>query len=63
MDRGSCRYGTNRPKVIKTKSLCELICEQFEDPIIRILIVAATVSLLIGIWKEGLKGARKRRDE
>jgi magnesium-transporting ATPase (P-type) len=28
--------------------------EQFEDEILRLLLLAATVSLGIGIWKEGL---------
>lgn len=31
-----------------------MILEQFEDEILRLLLLAATVSLAIGIWKEGL---------
>ena len=31
-----------------------MIIEQFEDEILRLLLLAATVSLSIGIWKEGL---------
>jgi len=31
-----------------------LIKEQLEETIIRILILATFVSLLVGIWKEGL---------
>ena len=36
------------------KSLFDLVAEQFEDTIIQILLVAATFSLAIGIWKDGL---------
>ena len=48
------RYGTNKPPTITTKSLLDLIKVQLEDTIIKILIVAAFVSLAVGIWKDGL---------
>jgi hypothetical protein len=31
-----------------------MITEQFEDTIMKILLAAATVSLGIGIWREGV---------
>lgn len=48
-------FGTNKRREIKTKSVWEMIKEQFEDKILRILIAAALVSLAIGIWQEGWK--------
>lgn len=47
-------YGTNAKRAIKLKSLWDLIAEQFEDTILQILLVAAAVSLGIGIWKDGI---------
>jgi magnesium-transporting ATPase (P-type) len=46
-------YGPNSfpPPVIKT--IMELILENFEDPINKILLAAALVSLVIGLYKEG----------
>ena len=29
--------------------------EQFEDAILKVLLLAATVSLVIGIWKDGIE--------
>jgi glutamate racemase len=47
-----CSYGTNAPRPIKIKSLCELICDQLEDKTLRILIIACAASLGIGIWRD-----------
>jgi P-type Ca2+ transporter type 2B len=47
------RYGTNRKIPKKTKKVCEMIKESFEDTILRILCVAAVVSLVIGIVQDG----------
>jgi len=46
-------YGTNSFPPPKIATLCELIMENFNDPINVILIAAAIVSLIIGIIKEG----------
>ena len=43
------RYGTNRKIPKRSKSVCDMIKESFEDTILRILCVAAVVSLVIGI--------------
>lgn len=48
-------FGTNDRRKVKTKSICSMICEQFEDKILRILILAAFVSLVIGVWQDGWK--------
>jgi len=39
----------------KIRTLCELILENFEDRILQILLIAAAVALIIGIWKDGLE--------
>ena len=46
-------FGKNLPIIRKSKSIWELIKEQFEDLMLRILTVAAIVSLIIGIIQEG----------
>ena len=43
------RFGSNRKIPKKSKKICEMIKESFEDTILRILCVAAVVSLVIGI--------------
>ena len=48
-------FGTNERREIKTRGICEMIAEQFEDKILQILLAAALVSLCIGIWQEGLQ--------
>ncbi len=45
-------YGTNAPRPVKIKALCELIMEQLEDKTLRILIIACIASLGIGIWRD-----------
>lgn len=49
------RYGENKKKVTPPRSIMSMITEQFEDTILRILLAAATVSLAIGIWREGIQ--------
>jgi len=44
-DRRATTFGTNERREIKIRGICEMIAEQFEDKILRILIVAALVSL------------------
>jgi Ca2+ transporting ATPase len=46
-------YGKNSKRPPKIRGLFELILENFEDRILQILLIAATVSLIIGVWKEG----------
>jgi Ca2+ transporting ATPase len=37
----------------RIRTLWELVCENFEDRILQILLIAATVSLMIGIAENG----------
>lgn len=46
-------YGTNFPKPIRIKSFCELVWEQLEDTVLRILIFSGAVALILGIIEEG----------
>lgn len=46
-------YGSNKFPPPKIKTLCELIMENFDDPINVILCAAAVVSIIIGLIKEG----------
>jgi Ca2+ transporting ATPase len=46
-------YGENRFAPPKIKTIGELIMENFEDTINRVLLGAAVVSLIIGIYQEG----------
>ncbi len=48
-------FGTNLPKEIKIKSLLSLICEQLNDRINRLLLIAALTSFAIGMVKDGPK--------
>lgn len=51
------RYGDNKPKPRKTKTICGIICEQLKDMFVILLGIAAVVSLTVGViesgWKEG----------
>jgi P-type Ca2+ transporter type 2B len=49
------RYGANTKRLPKIRTLCELILENFEDRILQILLIAAAVALIIGIWKDGIE--------
>lgn len=48
------KYGSNTKRLPKIRTLCELILENFEDKILQILLLAALVSLIIGIINDGL---------
>lgn len=48
-------WGDNYPIVKPPKTIMELILENFEDDMLRILCAAALVSLVLGIATEGLK--------
>lgn len=49
------RYGSNAKRLPKIRTLFELILENFEDRILQILLLAATVALVIGIVQHGWK--------
>ena len=53
MAERASRFDCNTKRVPRLKSLWRLICEQLEDRILRILIVAAIVSLVVGMVKDG----------
>ena len=44
-------YGTNKKSPKKIRTLCELICECFDDFILRVLIVAAIFQLAAGLYE------------
>ena len=48
-------YGTNKPPVEKPLRFIDFILECFEDPTLKVLLISAIVSLIIGLLKEGLK--------
>lgn len=48
------KYGSNVPKERKVKTVCQIIGEQLSDTFVILLLIAAAVSLAIGIWKEGI---------
>jgi Ca2+ transporting ATPase len=48
-------FGDNQPIVKDPKTILELILENFEDEMLRILCGAAAVSLVLGIATEGLR--------
>lgn len=48
-------FGNNSPIVKPPQTICDLITEQFEDKILRILCAAALVSLIVGILTEGIE--------
>jgi calcium-translocating P-type ATPase len=48
-------FGENLPIIKEPKSFLELVTEQFEDKILRILTAAAFVSLCLGIYTEGIE--------
>lgn len=45
-------YGTNAPRPVKIKTLCQLIKEQLDDQTLKILIVSCIASLAVGIWQD-----------
>lgn len=46
-------FGSNKRHVRKTRTVCDMICEVFEDFILRVLIVACIVGTTLGIIKDG----------
>lgn len=46
-------YGENRRLKRKIRTVCDMICEVFEDFILKVLCVAAVVSTTLGILKDG----------
>ena len=48
-------YGTNKLPPEKPLRIIDFILECFEDPTLKVLLVSAIVSLIIGLLKEGLK--------
>lgn len=46
-------FGANKRHVRKTRTVCDMICEVFEDFILRVLCVAAVVGTTLGIIKDG----------
>jgi len=53
MERRKREYGANSFPPPKIKTISELIMENFDDPINVILLLAAFVSVIIGLIKEG----------
>ncbi|CAG9321505.1 unnamed protein product [Blepharisma stoltei] len=49
-------YGTNKPQVKKQRTFVEMVWEALEDTTLRILIAAALVSLVVGIWEDPEEG-------
>jgi magnesium-transporting ATPase (P-type) len=49
-------FGENRFPPPKIKTLWELVMDNFDDPINRVLLAAAVVSLVIGVLQEGFPG-------
>ncbi|MEQ2188544.1 Sarcoplasmic/endoplasmic reticulum calcium ATPase 2, partial [Goodea atripinnis] len=47
------RYGTNELPAEEGKSLWELVIEQFEDLLVRILLLAACISFVLAWFEEG----------
>jgi magnesium-transporting ATPase (P-type) len=50
------RFGPNQIPTPRIKSVCEFILENFQDPINQVLLVAAIVSVIVGMIKDGVAG-------
>jgi Ca2+-transporting ATPase len=48
------RFGANRLRSIKSKSVWQILIEQFQSLIVLLLVIAAAVSLAFGEWVEGI---------
>ena len=48
-------YGTNKSPAEKPLRIIDFILECFKDPTLKVLLISAIVSLIIGLLKEGLK--------
>jgi Ca2+ transporting ATPase len=47
------RHGTNTRHVREVQSIGELVIEVFEDFILKVLMVAAVVAMVVGIYNDG----------
>lgn len=47
------RYGFNTSPTVRVKGFCKIFMENFDDKINQILLVAAIVSIVIGLITEG----------
>lgn len=56
LKKRSDHFGHNRNKPPKKTTLCQMFWECFEDTMIRILVVAAIVSLICGYIQHGFRG-------
>jgi magnesium-transporting ATPase (P-type) len=50
------KFGKNELEAEEDKSLFEKIMEQFEDPLVRILLVAATITFVFAFTGDGEEG-------
>lgn len=50
------RYGTNVKRIPKIKSIFEIILDSLSDKILIILLIAATVSMALGIYQDPSHG-------
>ena len=55
LDDRKQHFGENARRKFKQTTICEMIGDILEDKILRILLLAAFVSLVIGIWQEGIE--------
>ncbi|CAG9314516.1 unnamed protein product [Blepharisma stoltei] len=49
-------YGSNKPQAKKERTFMEMVWEALEDTTLRILIAAALISLVVGIWEDPEEG-------
>ena len=47
-------FGTNEKAKVEVKTLFSMVVECFEENMLWILLLAALVSFLVGIWKDGI---------
>lgn len=47
------RHGENKRHVREVQSLWDLVCNVFEDFILKVLCVAAVVAMVVGIYNDG----------
>ena len=55
IEKRTKRYGSNTPAPILIDSIFEIVYANLADPFVVVLIIAAFVSLFIGIYNEGFK--------
>jgi Ca2+ transporting ATPase len=54
IEKLKAKYGDNVPKQVELTPFMHFVCEALNDEMLRVLLVAAFVSLVIGILQEGL---------